>query len=88
MAVRTRIDATSGPMLPQMLRYGAPLLLSLLVQELFKNTPMQALCLTQADLEAIEKIKQAVDEFIAKKGKRPGDWVFVRDYDENLLPGR
>ena len=39
-------------------------------------------------MDSIEKIKQAVDEFIAKKGKRPGDWVFVRDYDENLLPGR
>ena len=36
MAGVRRIDATQGAMLPQMMRYGIPLLLSSLTQELFK----------------------------------------------------
>ena len=39
-------------------------------------------------LDTLEKIKEAIDKFIAEKGKKPGDWVFVRDYDENILLGR
>lgn len=39
-------------------------------------------------LDTIEKIKAAIDKFILDKGKKPGDWIFVRDYDENIMPGR
>ncbi len=40
------------------------------------------------NLRTADEVRQKVRDFIAQKGKKPGEWIVARDYDSNILPGK